>query len=232
MAWIYLAESVESHLPYKNGSIPLPTVKSTNTARQFFCQKCIQENCKEHLSGMTLCHLMDTNSSDILTSYMVAFPAKTSLAQDLEKVWKESEADYFSRSCAWPKKSGHRTYSLKMSQLSQAEADFELLKKLPRWGMIVDGVLYPLQALEHYTVGNDGLCYATPTASQANKPIRAPSPTRQNGTHGEDLQDSIGRLHPSSIGNKLCPRWVSILMGYHITWTDLELWAIRWFQNK
>lgn len=232
MAWIYLAESVESHLLYTNGSSQLPTVKSTNTARQFFCQECLTGNCQEHQFGTTLCHLMDTNSMDILISYTVASLAKTSVAQDLEKAWKESEADFFLRSCAWPKKSSPRSYFLKTCPQSQAEADFESLEKLPRWGMIVDGVLYPLQALELFTKESDGSCYATPTASQANKPIRAPSPTRKNGTHGEDLQDSIGRLHPLSIGSKLCPRWVSILMGYHITWTDLEPWVIRWFQSK
>lgn len=280
MVWIYLAESGESHLPYTNGSSQLPTVKSTNTARQFFCQECLTGNCQEHLFGTTLCHLMDTNSMDILISYTVASLAKTSVAQDLEKAWKESEADYFLRSCAWPKKSSPRTYSLKTCQQSQAEGGFKSLEKLPKWGMIVDGVLYPLQALERYTVENDGSCWltpstmehlpvrtgaalersqrrgnstskrkcsgrlneqvayqemwpvATPTASQASKPIRAPSPTRQNGTHGEDLQDSIGRLNPSSIGKKLCVRWTSVLMGYHITYTDLEPWAMRWFQSK
>lgn len=221
-------------MPYRSGSIQLPTVKLTNTARQFCSQECTVGLCKIAQYGMTLelCPLRSLWPFPQSISYMVASPAKTSAAQDLAKAWKASEADYFSRSCAWPKKSSPRSYSLKTCPQSQAEGDFASLEKLPRWGMIVDGVLYPLQALERYTKESDGSCYATPTASQASKPIRAPSPTRQNGTHGEDLQDSIGRLHPESIGKKLCPRWVSILMGYHITWTDLEPWAMQWFQNK
>lgn len=73
---------------------------------------------------------------------------------------------------------------------------------------------------------------ATPTASQANKPIREPSPSRQNRTHGEDLQDSIGRLNPENIGKRLCPRWVSVLMGYPTWWTDCEAWAMQSSPNK
>lgn len=135
-------------------------------------------------------------------------------------------------------------------------------EKLPKWGMIVDGVLFPLRPLERYIDARGGSCwptpqaraqtdtpserrrkspcletmvklrYATPTASQASKPIREPSPSRQKGEHGEDLQDSIGRLNPESIGKKLCPRWVSVLMGYPTTHTDLEPWAMQWFQFK
>lgn len=235
------------------------------------------------------------------TSSSEAFPARISVLQDMEKAWKESEAAYFSRSCAFPKKSNPSSYFLKTCQPSQQEADFKSLERLPKWGMIVGGVLYPLQALERYT-GEKGFSYwltpstmehlpvregqalenalyrgknriskrkvsgrlneqvayphmwptpaardwkdtgdepsaqarkspclpaavkmyATLTASQANKPIRNPSPSRQNGTHGEDLQDSIGRLNPSSIGKKLCVRWTSVLMGYNSKWTDLK----------
>jgi hypothetical protein len=73
---------------------------------------------------------------------------------------------------------------------------------------------------------------ATPTASQANKPIRKPSPSREKKKHGEDLQDSIGRLNPDLIGKKLCPRWVSCLMGYPTMWLDLEPSVMQWFQSK
>ena len=63
---------------------------------------------------------------------------------------------------------------------------------------------------------------ATPTASQASKPIRSPSPSTMNGTHGENLQDSIGRINPESIGKRLSVEFVECLMGYPIKYTDLE----------
>ena len=178
--------------------------------------------------------------------------------QDMEQAWKESEADCFSRSCAWPKKSSPDSYSLKTYQLLQHEGDFKSLERLPKWGMIVGGVLYPQHPLEQDIKENDGSCWptprscnamntafsqhlairnkgnleeevckvtlsvATPRASQASKPIKVPSPSCQNGTHGENLADSIGRLNPEMIGKRLSIAFVEVLMGYCINWTECE----------
>ena len=178
--------------------------------------------------------------------------ARTLALQEMEKAWEESEADYFSRSLGCVVKLSHDSYFWKTCLQSLLEVEPRWSDKLPRWGMTVDGALYPLQALERYTSEKDGFywptpqaraqtdtpserkrhtpcfesavkLYATLCASQANKPIRNPSPSRQKGKHGEDLQDSIGRLNPENIGKKLCPRWVSQLMGYPTKWTDLEV---------
>ncbi len=274
MAWIYL--QITTELPDSTFSVESevspslcattceqsPTAKSSDTVRQFFCQECLQGTCAEHPSGMTLCHLMETNSMDTLISYLVASHAKTSALQALEKAWQESEADYFSRSLGCVARLSPDLSFWRMYQPLLLEGDQKWSGKLPRWGMIVGGVLYQLRALERYTSARDGSCWptpnardwkdtasqgnrkspnlgakvlsmmATPTASQANKPIRAPSPSRAKGEHGEDLQDSIGRLNPESIGKKLCPQWVSVLMGYPITWTDCEPWAIRSCPSK
>lgn len=63
---------------------------------------------------------------------------------------------------------------------------------------------------------------ATPRASQTSSMIAKPCPSVKKGKHGESTVQSIGRLNPELIGKKLCPRWVSVLMGYRSTWTDLE----------
>src|SRR5690606_4566283 len=60
--------------------------------------------------------------------------AKISVVQELEKAWMESEADFFSRSHAWPKKSSPSSYFLKTCQRSPHEGGFESLNALPRWG--------------------------------------------------------------------------------------------------
>ena len=246
---------------YLSGCDPLHIAKSTLTVRECSYQEWPMNHLLRRLSGTTLKPCELSIYAGPLISPMADFPARTLAVQELEKAWQESEADYFLRSCARPKKSSPHSYSLKTCQPSQAEEAFRSLVKLPKWGMIADGVLYPLQALERYTSAKGGSywptpqarsqtdtpsernrhtpcletqvkVYATPTASQANKPIRAPSPSREKGEHGEDLQDSVGRLHPENIGKKLCARWVSSLMGYPTTWTDLEAWVIPWFLNK
>lgn len=303
--WIYLkdyhssAGSGELTWDSESGCNQSPTAKSSHTAKAFSCKECKKGICPKHQYGMIYEHypleILITNLP--LTSSTEAFPARTSVLQAVEKAWRESEADFFSRSCDWPKKSSPSSYSLKMSRPSLVEEVFESLEKLPRWGMIVDGVLYPLHPLEPcieerggsywltpstmdtlpvrtgealenalyrgkdrkskrkvsgrlneqvaypqmwptpnardwkdtQTQGNrkspnlgTKVLMVTPTASQASKPIRAPSPSRANGEHGEDLQDSIGRLNPESIGKRLSVQFVELLMGYPDKWTDLN----------
>ncbi len=160
---------------------------------------------------------------------MEASRAKTSAVQELEKAWKESEADFFSRSYAWPKKSNPRSYSLRTYLPLAAEGDFKSLEKLPNWGMIVGGVLYPLRALEQCTKEKDGSSWqnrktkmiATPRAS-VGLTIVQPCPSAREGKHGEKTVESIGRLNPELIGKKLCPMFVESLMGYPTMWTGLK----------
>lgn len=309
MVFLYLAELGESISPSKNGCDLSPTAKSTHTVKEFSLAEWQKEISQTPQSGMMSHPFLWSHLQNRLISSTEDSRVRTSQLQELEKAWKESEADYFSRSCAWPKKSSPNSYFLKTCQLSHIEADFESLEKLPRWGMIVDGALYPLQALEQCTAASDGsywltpttmdhlpvrtgqalenalyrgqerkskrkvsgrlneqvaypqmwptptvqdaknnggpaqmqrnslplnaaVKYATPIASQANKPIRAPSPSTMNGSHGENIQDSVGRLNPSLIGKKLCPKWTSILMGYPTKWTELDPLVIQWFRCK
>ena len=297
--WLYLSMSDQS-----------PTANSTPIVKESCSTVYPTDYSLELQYGMISkrCRMMGEIGQES-TSFMEVSHARILALQERVKDWKGSEADYSTRSCAWPKKSSPRSYSLKMSQPLQAEGDFKSLERLPKWGMIVDGVLYPLHPLERYTVERDGSYWLTPStmehlpvregealenaqyrgknrdskrkvsgrlneqvayphmwptpnvsdslnpnmkdnhdikrgylravaliatlcASQANKPIRAPSPTRQQGKHGEDLQDSIGRLNPETIGKKLSVPFVESMMAYPTGWTDLEPWATQWFQSR
>src|SRR5690606_41850587 len=97
----------------------------------------------------------------------VGFPAKTSALRAVEEAWKASEADFFSRSCGWPKKRSPASYSLRTSQLSELVVPHELEKNWPASGMIVDGVLYPLKKWERITRESDGF-YLLPTPSASS----------------------------------------------------------------
>lgn len=264
--WIYLtdstslAESGESASPLVNGSDQSPIAKSTHIVKECSFPEWPTELLRIRLSGIMLPRSTEETAIPLLTSYMEAFHARTSALQERERDWKESEADYFSRSLGCLARLSQDSSFWKMSQQSLLEEEPKWSDKLPRWGMIVDGALYPLRPLERYTKGNDGFCWptpqarnqidtpserkrhtpclhsailmATPTASQANKPIRAPSPSRMKGEHGEDLQDSIGRLNPENIGKRLSVEFVELLMGYNSTWTALNPSATAWFLSK
>ena len=62
----------------------------------------------------------------------------------------------------------------------------------------------------------------TPTASQDYKPIRPLAPSEANGEHGTMLVGWIGNHCPELIGMYLNPRFSEWLMGFPITWTELQ----------
>lgn len=249
MVWIFLAGLAESRSHLETGSSPLPIANQNRTVKRSFCKECRKGICPRHQYGMTYEPSNQDISRIISTLSTGDSRARISVLQDVEKAWVESEAAFIGRSIAWPKKSSPNSYSLKMYQLSVLGAAGRSSPRLPKSGMIADGQLYPLPRWEPCIDASDGFYWPTPTAqdaknnagqsqhkrnsqllnvmatitaSQANKPIRAPSPSRQRGEHGEDIQDSIGRLNPELIGKKLSPMFVEVLMGYRIGWTELK----------
>ena len=92
--------------------------------------------------------------------------------------------------------------------------------------MIVDGVLYPLKALERVTKGKDGFYWPTP---RANK-IGGYSSPRFRPTLEQTVKMQL--IQGSSALGRLNPVWIEWLMGYPLQWTDLDHWAMQWFQCK
>lgn len=182
MVWIYFQELAEYQKLSSLGYEQLHIVKTTDSAKPSLCQECQQVILIRHQCGMTLppstkeslevSEMTSTSSSAASRSH-----ARILALQDVEKAWKASEADYFSRSCAWPKRSSHLSYSLKTYRLSPSEGDFKWLEKLPRWGMIVGGVCYPLEKWELCTSESDGLCRGTPNTT-------IPTPTASDSRRG------------------------------------------------
>lgn len=336
------------------------TAKSTPTANPSSCKECKKGICPKHQYGMTSEHLTP-RIWHLYNSYSEVSLVKIFLLQEMEKVWQESEADYFSRSSACVAQLSHDSSSWKTFLPLLPEEVQKWLEPLPRWGMTVDGALYPQLPLEQFIDENDGsywltpstmehlpvrtgealenalhrgkgresrrkvsgrlneqvaypqmwptprankiggyaspnfsptleqvvmkfptpkardskdngespselrrnspnlpcmvkmmlptprardaipeglmagmrrqslslptyvkMMIATPAASQANKPIRKPTPSSSEGRHGENLQDSIGRINPELIGKKLSVPFVESMMAYPIGWTDLK----------
>jgi hypothetical protein len=192
---------------------------------------------------------------------MADSPARILALQAGAKAWTESEADYFSRLCAWPKKSDPNFYSLKTCQQSGQEDSIPLAGNWPRQGMIVDGVLYPLLKSAQITRENGGFCWPTPVANQFGRKLKDGKNISAKGvTYGLTLQQAInlwptplaqdgrGDMSPANArrkapglaytvqmqegGGKLNPVWVEWLMGYPSGWTELKDWAMQWFRDK
>lgn len=162
MAWIYLAELEESHLHSANGCEQSPIVNVTDTLKVCCCRECFLETSTEHQSGTTL-HRLSQPCYQVSTLSSEGFPAKTLAVQEMERAWRESEADYSLKLSDSQKKLTRRLCSLKTFQQLELE-DFEKSSEhLPKSGMTVAGRVYLPQALELHTKEKDGSYLRTPT---------------------------------------------------------------------
>lgn len=228
MAWIYLVESEVFPSHSKNGLDQLPIAKSTRIVKESFSQEWPTDSYTLPPYGTILkpCHCLTLQ--EILTLSLEASPARISALGEMEKAWKESEADYFSRSCAYPKKSSPNSYSLKTSQQLHAEGDFASLEKLPKWGMIVDGVLYPLTSLSTKTA-KDGFCLPNLVACDAKKgPAKIYNRSGKQASMRNLVTISYRLWNAAPLSPRVCER----LMGYPEKWTELEPWAMQSCLNR
>ena len=130
---------------YLSGSDPSPTAKSTPTVRECCSHECQWVKLKEPQSGTILGLLMGKRSGGSLILSTEGFRARTSVLQDAEKAWQESEADYIGRSTGYVWRSAQGSYFSKTYQLSLFEEEQPSWTRLPRSGMTVDGQCYRLK---------------------------------------------------------------------------------------
>lgn len=155
MAWIFFLESEASDSRSSPGSVPSPIASATDTLKASYCPECDQVSLIPLRSGTTCARCEQSTCRESKSSSEDSL-AKTSALRVAEEAWAASEADYFSRSCAWPKKSSPASYSSKTSLLSGPGDLTALGSSWPISAMICDGVLYPLKKLEHPISAKDG----------------------------------------------------------------------------
>lgn len=187
MAWIFLAESEESVLPWHHGLDHSPTVKTTHTHNRYFCPECVKENCRLHPFGM-MCELSTWEyflaaSPSIL--FMAGFLARTLVLQEMEQAWKGSEAACSLKSSDSLASFDRNSFSWKMSQQSLFEDLNEFVWSSLRWGMIVDGLLYQPQSLVPHTSAIGGFSLPTPLASDCGT---------QNNQKASGPKDSLPQM--------------------------------------
>jgi hypothetical protein len=244
MAWIYLAESEESLLPWHHGSDLSPIVKTTDTLKAFYCHGCGAENYRPPEFGTTSPRsYLSCCPETRLTSYMADSPVRTSALLAAESAWAESEADYFSTSQGLSKKQTRDMYFSKTCRQLELVASTVSSKHLPNSGMTVDGQLYRPPKLEPRTFENAGSYWPTPrtmgldggshsmAAAKARGMWPTPHANCHTGTgHGPNKKGAPNLQ--TLIGGKLNPQWVEWLMGYPHEWTALEPWATQWFRSR
>jgi hypothetical protein len=151
--------------------------------------------------------------------------ARTLVLQDMEKVWQESEAAYSMRSLESLMKLSPDGFFWKMSQLLRPAEALTWSHKLPKWGMILDGLLSRLLPWERYTKGNGGFCLPTPTAREA------PDCKAERKRDSPSLNCILNIMNGTN-SLKTNPRYLEWMMSYRLGWTELERWVIPYVQSK
>ena len=240
MSWLFSRALAEASLrPGSSAGEPSALSNSTSTPDMFSWPGKTTDALSRSRSGMTSETLPAAHGEALLTSFLGASRARTSLVRAKERdstapnpvsgeKWHESSA-----------RSNRPTFALRTHQLSLLEDSGPSCQRLPNSGMMRDGVCFPLPELEPRTVAKDAGFWPTPTVcgNYNRKGASAQS--------GDGLVTAVKRrlstptasdarrcdLRNSEVGGKLNPTWVEWLMGWPLGWTALEPLATDRFQR-
>lgn len=195
--------------------------------------------------GMTYAPLTESLGADLLMWFAEGFLAKTSALPEAGPDWTEKGQGYGEKWRVLLAKYDRNTHSLKTAQLSLLEDLTGCCATLPRWGLMLDGELYPQPMLELRTSESASGYWPTPNAMLATsslnfrcsgdgrkKPNKLgwavaekiwPTPCASD-TGARKTKFSQGGSALSLVaGGYLNPEWVeSYLMGWPIGHTDLK----------
>lgn len=233
MAFLYLAEAEHSISHSMSGSEPSPTVKTTDTLKPSCCRECGTVSFILPQSGMT-CELCGaTRWATGSTSFVGDSPARTLALQEMERAWRETEADLSLIYCVSSVRRDHNSSSWKTSQRSLIEDMETFSGPWQTWGTMQDGHVFQQARLEPFILENDGTYLPTPTACDYGKNVGRKSdsltpsgPDRWSLTVRARRGELTG--HPKGALN---PEWIEQAMGCPIGWTVIESWAIPFIQK-
>lgn len=175
--------------------------------------------------GLTCAVLTENYGEELLTSYLADFPARTSAL--LEKVLESKEADR-DFGGKWQESSVRfdpDSYCWK-THLCLWEEDLPWSSvTLPRWGLMLNGVVFQHQSAERPIIATESGLLPTPRASMGSHGIawcRA-----RTGEHRHNLEDYLGWQHLEDGGEEtpglnICLNYAEWLMMWPLGWTELK----------
>ena len=224
MSYTYLQEQGEVSSAGCFSDIPQSVLSNLNlTVEKSYSKDNETESCQGSQFGMMSAPSTGSLGAEKSMSSAEDSRAKTSHQQEKEPGSQENEADSGQK---WPgslAKFDLNTHSWRTHQCLLFEDLTECLAIFPRWGMMHDGELYPLQiATLHMKEKEFGLeVFYTPTA----RDWKGMSGKGFRERHGEkkNLADFLG-----GVPNPEFSEW---LMGWPIGWTDLKPLGMGRFQS-
>lgn len=175
--------------------------------------------------GLTCAVLKESRGEELLMSFLAAFPVRTypELAKALES--KEVDRDFGSK---WQESSvrfDRDSYCWRTHLCLWEEVLPWSLVTLPRWGLMLNGVVFQHQSAERPITATESGLLPTPRASMGSHGIawcRA-----RTGEHRYNLEDYLAWMHLQAGGEEepglnANPGYVEWLMMWPSGWTDLK----------
>lgn len=155
---------------------------------------------KRSLSGMTYKPLMEYLGEAVLMSFLEAFPVRISVVQEKEQAskgcdlrcgstWRESSEKFDLDTHTW------KTHQCLWDEDLQPSSVI-----LPKWGMMLSGVLWERTTLPHLTSGTGSGSWATPTTMDTLPPksekalLREATEVRPGRSKPGNLRDQVSNM--------------------------------------
>ena len=226
MSWLYSQALVEEYSEDTSlDGAPCALWNGKPTQLPSWCNDKTMARCQLSQSGMTFRPLTDDHGEDVLMSFLEDFPAKTSVAPAKEQESKGSDLPCGRTWRESLEKFDLNTHTWKTHQCLWDEDLPESSVILPKWGMMLSGVLWERITLPPLTSETGSGSWPTPTCQEVEHPDAKLTDTGRRlskdgkSSHSLNLADSVKQSAPTG---QLNPNWVEWLMGWPIGWTSME----------
>ena len=220
MSWLFSQALVEEYSPDKC-SDGAQSVQSSGkpTQRAYLQRDKTTDTWNRFPSGMTCEPLTEADGEAVLTSFLAAFPAKTS-AQP-EKAQASTASD---PACGWKWPASSVKYdpdsrSWRTRQCSLLGGLVEFSETWPRWGSMRNGECWEVTPWACVRKESEsGLSLMRPTASDGLRHRFQLKSLIRKGHQDGNLTEQLARVHQA----KLTPNAAEILMQWPPMWTALN----------
>jgi hypothetical protein len=214
MSWLFsralvAASSPEGYL----GGTPFAQLSVMPTAQPFLRNGKTTAFLSHSQFGLMCAHLTAKHGAELLTSYLAAFPVRTSAQQDAESGSTASEADSGAKWRESFARFDRDSRSWKTAQCSLLADSESYSETWPRWGSMRDGECSAQTPPDCLTGANESGLLPTPSGVNGGK----------NHTMGrvDEWGGSSNPLRGTVIGSLCLPEFEEMVMAWPVTWTAL-----------
>lgn len=225
MSWLFSQALVAE---YSGGTSldgePSAPLSVMPTAHKFWRRGKTIESCDLSLFGLTCAVLTDADGEELLTSFLLDFPARTSAPQERGLASTVNDQSSGAKESESSAKSSPPYVGLRTAQHSLFADSTSSSQSLPAWGSMRNGVVTP-RMMSASTMSGRGRGYSHSTPSGVNG--------GRNNTMGrvDEWGGSSNRFRGTVIGSLRLPSLEEMVMGWPIHWTALTPFATDRFHE-